>query len=123
MAKQTNYSELRNTLLVISFNQPTGEHGQDIQPVVIEARTEAITPELAVRNVTNTVKIGEPVQTKLTNEELFKTVYGISPVLAEALKGVLFEAIEEDMTTVSVESVKPVTVADIVVPVEKTPIL
>lgn len=120
MGKQTQYSELRNTLLVISFNQPTGQNGQDIQPVVIEARTEAYTDEGACRNVRNIVNIGEVVQTKLTNEELYKTVYGISEVLAEALKGVLFEAVSEDMAAVDVKAVKPVTVADIARPVEKS---
>jgi hypothetical protein len=61
--KATNYSELRNLLLVVSFNQPTGEHGQDIQPVVIEARTEAVTVEGACLNVRNLVNIGGSTNT------------------------------------------------------------
>lgn len=117
--KSTQYSELRNTLLVISFNQPTGEMGREIQPVVIEARTEAITPEGAVRNVTNKVNIGETINTKLTNEELYKTVYGISEVLAEALKGVLLDAVEEDMSTVDTKTITAVGIANIIRPVEK----
>ena len=115
MGKNTTYSELRNTLLVISFNQPTGEHGQDIQPVVIEARTEAATVEGAIRNVTNTVKVGEVVTEKLTNEEIYKTVYGISPVLAKALEGVLLDAVAEDVSKVDVSKVKAVGIADIAV--------
>jgi hypothetical protein len=115
MAKQTEYSELRNTLLVISFNQRTGANGQDIQPVVIEARTEAITPEGAVRNVKNQVNIGEIVQEPLNNEELYKLVFGLSPVLAKALEGVLLDSIEEDMSAVSVKDVQPIGIADIAV--------
>jgi hypothetical protein len=111
--KQTNYNELRNLLLVVSFNQPTGQNGQEIQPVVIEARCESITTEGAVLNVKNEVKIGDVVQTPLTHEELFKTVYGISPVLAKALEGVLFEGIAQDVSKVDVKDVKPVAVADI----------
>ena len=112
--KSTNYSELRNLLLVVSFNQPTGEHGQKIQPVVIEARVEAITTEGAVRNVTSKVEIGEPVTEKLTNEEIYKTVYSISPVLAKALEGVLMDGVSEDMSTVDIKNVEVTTVADIV---------
>lgn len=113
--KPTNYSELRNLLLVISFNQPTGEMGQQIQPVVIEARAEALTTENAVLNVKNEVKIGATVAEKLTNEELFKTVYGISEVLAKALEGVLLDGIAQDVSTVDVSKVKPVKVSDIAV--------
>jgi hypothetical protein len=115
MPKNTSYSELRNLLLVVSFNQPTGEMGQDIQPVVIEARAESLTLEGAVRNVVNKVNIGEPVTEKLTNEEIYKHVYGISPVLAKALEGVLLDGIEEDVSEVSTVGIKPVTVADIAV--------
>lgn len=115
MAKVTNYSELRNTLLVISFNQPTGEMGQQIQPVVIEARTESITTEGAVRNVTNTLNIGTPVEVKLTNEEIFKTVYSLNPVLAKALEGVLLEAVAEDVSKVDTSKIVPVKVTDIAV--------
>ena len=114
MAKNTKYSELRNLLLVVSFNQPT-ENPVEIQPVVVEARCEAITDEGAVRNVINTVNIGEVVTEKLTNEELFKTVYGISPVLAKALEGVLLEGISEDVSTVDVSKVAPIKVTDIAV--------
>jgi hypothetical protein len=119
MSKQTNYNELKNTLIVISFNQPTGEHGQDIQPIQIEARTEPLTDEGAVRNVRNIVNIGEPVQVKLTNEEIYKQVFGISEVLAKALEGVLLDAVDSDMTVVDTSAVKPVAIADIYVkPVE-----
>lgn len=123
MSKQTEYSELRNLLLVVSFNQPTGEHGQEIQPVVIEARAESLTLEGAVRNVVNKVDIGKPVAVKLTNEELYKTVYGISPVLAKALEGVLLDGIEEDVSEVITVGIKPVTVADIAVKVEPVSVI
>ena len=71
--KQTNYTELKNLLLVVSFNQPTGERGQEIQPVIIEARAESLTAEGAVLNVKNEVRIGEATIEKLTNEEIYKT--------------------------------------------------
>ena len=117
--KTTNYLDIRNLLLVVSFNQPTGDHGELIQPVVIEARCEAITDEMAVRNVVNTVNIGAVVQTKLTNEEIFKTVFGISPVLAKALEGVLLDAVAENVSTVDVSKVAPIGVTDITVEVVK----
>lgn len=111
MPKSTNYSELRNLLLVVSFNQIRNQGS--IQPVVINARAEALTTEGAVRNVNTELKIGYPVEIPLTNEEIYKQVYGISKVLAEALKGVLLEGINQDATAVDVKNVKPVVVADI----------
>ena len=115
MSKQTSYRELRNLLIVVSFNQPTGEMGREIQPVVIEARTEAVTDEGAVRNVINKVEIGEPVETKLTNEEIYKTVFGISEVLAKALEGVLMDGISQDVSTVDVSKIASIGLADIAV--------
>ena len=112
--KQTNYSELRNLLLVVSFNQPAGEIGTKVQPIVIEAHGEAWTPENAVRNVINRVNIGKVIDTELTEEELYKAVYGLSPVLAEVLQGVLMEGVAKDVSTVDVSGVKPTGVSDII---------
>jgi len=113
MSKQTTYSELRNVLVVVSFNQPAGMMGDMYQPVVIEARGGAITTEGAVRNMVNRVKIGEISDSPIINEELYKATYALSPVLAEALKGVLLDGVNEDMSKVSIEGVKPTTVIDI----------
>ena len=112
MAKNTQYTETRNLILVVSFNQPEGEMGRKYQPVVVECRAEAWTPEGAVRNVVNRMKIGEVTDTPLTNEEVYKAVYALSPVLAEVLKGTLLEGVSEDMSKVSVEGVKPTSITD-----------
>lgn len=113
--KTTHYSKLNNLLLIVSFNQSTGDHGQDIQPIVVEARGESVTTEGAVLNVKSEVKIGDVVSEPLTNEEIYKTVYGVSEVLAEALKGVLLDGVNEDVSSVDVSKVKPVKVSDIAV--------
>ncbi len=98
MSKSTNYSELRNLLLVISFNQPTGEHGQEIQPVVIEARTEAVTDEGAVRNVSTKLNIGAVQSTKLTNQEIYTKVKAFNVPLANLLKDAILEALNENVS-------------------------
>lgn len=117
--KSTTYSEMRNQLLVISFNQPTGEHGQEIQPIVIEARAESVTSEGAVLNVREQQPIGEPTDTKLTSEELYKTLYSVSPILAEMFNRLTVSAVDEDVkATADVSKVVPVKVADIAKPVE-----
>ena len=111
--KPTNYSELRNLRVLVNFNQPAGYDGHSFQPVVIEAMAEAWTPEGAVRNVSNTLNLGEVSQALLTSEEIYKQVYGISEVLAEALKGVLLEGIAQDVSTVDTKNIQTTTIADI----------
>jgi hypothetical protein len=98
MARTTNYSELRNLLLVVSFNQPTGEHGLDIQPVQVEARCEAVTTEGAVRNVSTKLNVGAVQDTKLTNKEIYTRVKAFNTPLANLLKDAILEALNEDIS-------------------------
>lgn len=120
----TNYTKIKNLMLVINFNQPTQvtETVDDVettvqkfQPIVIQARADTLTDENAVRGIVKELNIGEPVAEELTNEELYKAVYGISEVLAKALEGVLMDGIAEDLSAVDTKGVKAVTVADIAV--------
>ena len=96
MAKNTQYTETRNLILVISFNQPAGEMGTKYQPVVIEARCEAWTPEGAVRNVSKRLDVGTVVDTPLTNKQIYTKVSAVSPQLAGVLKDAIIEALNVD---------------------------
>lgn len=96
--KSTTYSELRNLLLVVSFNQSTGENGQDIQPIVIEAKCEAITPEGAIRNVSTKLNVGTVQATKLTNKEIHTKVKAFNVPLANLFKDIMLEALDEDVS-------------------------
>lgn len=101
MAKTTQYSEVRNVLIVIGFNEPVniGET-KKYQPVVINTRMDAITTEGAVRGVSGIVNIGEPVDVPLSGRQVYsalnKTQTG--SILANALKETYLEAIDEDVT-------------------------
>ncbi len=107
--KNTNYSELKNLSLAIRFNQ--SKHQDGFQPVEIEARADALTTEGAIRNVSSRFNIGDVVETPLTNEEIYKQVYGISKVLATALKEVLLEGIDQDVSAVDVTKISPIETA------------
>lgn len=97
MARTTNYSNIRNLLLIVSFNQPA-ENGTKYQPAVIEARCEAITDEGAVRSVVNTVGVGAVTQTPLTLKQIYNQVNKttVGALLAGALKDCLLDAINTD---------------------------
>lgn len=110
--KLTNYSELKNIKIVISFNQSAGYSGE-IQPMTIEALAEAWTPEDAVRNISSKLDIGEIANQKISNEEIYKYTVGISEIVAEVLKNILNEGISEDVTSVDVASVKSIGLTDI----------
>ena len=95
MAKDTQYTEIRNLLLVVSFNQPLPEEVK-YQPVVIEARCEARTPEGAVRNVSKRLDVGTVVDTPLTDKQIYTRISAVSPQLAGVLKDAIIEALNVD---------------------------
>jgi len=97
MVKQTNYSKLKNLLLVVSFNQPSGENGQKVQPIVIEARCNALTDEGAVRNVSTKLNVGVEQTIKLTNKEIYTKVKAFNSQLGALLKDLVLDALDEDV--------------------------
>jgi len=96
MAKDTQYTAIRNLILVVSFNQPGGEMGRQIQPVVVECRAEAWTPEGAVRNVSKRLDVGTVVDTPLTDKQIYTKISAVSPQLAGVLKDAIIEALNVD---------------------------
>jgi len=99
MSKATNYSDIRNLQLVVSFNQPVmGENGHEFYPMVVEARADAITTEGAVRNVTKKLEVGAAVDEKLTNKEIYTKVKAFNTPLANLLKSAVLEALDDDVS-------------------------
>jgi hypothetical protein len=98
MAKQTQYDDVKNILLVVRFNEPAGEAGQKYQPVIIEARCEALTTEGAVRNVVSKTLIGAVQDAPLTLRQIYinvnKTTVG--GLLANILKEAILDALNID---------------------------
>jgi hypothetical protein len=120
--KNTSYSEMKNQLLVISFNQPVTVDAKEMfQPILIESRGEAWTPEGAVYNVNERQPIGDVTDTKLTSEEIYKLLYSISPVLAEMFNRLNISAVDDDpKSTADVSEIKPILVSDL--PVQPSPV-
>lgn len=93
MARTTTYSDIKNLIIVVSFNRPAGEHGQQIRPVVVA-------DEGAVRNITSTSEIGALQDAPLTLKQIYTNINKstVGPILAEVLKTAVLEAISTDVT-------------------------
>lgn len=100
MPLATSYGEIRNPLIVISFNQPAGENGQQYQPAVIETRCEAITTEGAVRNVVSKTNVGQVSDTKISLKQIYTAMNKatVGALLANTFKEAMLEALSEDVT-------------------------
>lgn len=99
--KATNYTDVKNLMIVINFNQPIEVDGvQKIQPVVVDVRGEATTPENAIRHISAKSNVGNPVDTALTGKQIYNAINktGTGATLANILKTAYIEAINEDVS-------------------------
>ena len=103
--KSTSYSEVKNLMIVITFNHPTTvlENGVTVnkyQPVVVEVRTDALTVEGACRGVIGRQNIGNPTINPLTLKQIYTQVNKttVGGILAGVLKTAVQEAIADDVS-------------------------
>ena len=127
--KPTNYTEIKNLLIVLSFNQPiqvevevpensinTHQSVTKYQPIVINTRADVLTVEGAQMGLSENQNVGEPSDVQLTHEQLYAQLYALSPVLAAGKAAILLEGIDQDVSGVDTSQIAVLTMADIAKP-------
>jgi hypothetical protein len=126
--KPTMYTEIRNLMIVLNFNQQiqveemksvempdgtTQDQMQSVtkyQPIVVDTRADVLTTEGATMGISEKVNVGEPSDTELTHEELYKQLYALSPILAAGNAAVLLQGVNQDISATDVSGVEILTV-------------
>ena len=101
MPKQTQYEEVKNLMLVVSFNKEERNLSTgmiEYVPVFIEARGDAITTEGGNAQFSKELKLGDLSETKLTNKQIYTKVNNFNSQLGALLKDLVLDVLNEDVS-------------------------
>lgn len=98
MAKNTQYTDTKNEMVVITFNrEKQTEQGTKYIPAVVEVRVDAITSEGASYGVKKEVEVGTLQDTPLTLKQIYNAVN--KTTTGATISGVIKQAFIEAVAT------------------------